>query len=123
MDTFPDRFTARFDAALVLIPPGGNFLRLPDLSSGIKNAHGSNADFRIAIRNVQVHRVTGNDVLATYEEWQRNAKASSPPDNGRRATVLFRADGDISSPSRLIWVHVHETWLPEEVMKKGPFDF
>lgn len=56
-------------------------------------------------------------VLATYEEWQRNAIASKPADNGRIATALFRAR------EQLRWIHVHETWLPRDVMAAGPFDF
>ena len=59
-------------------------------------------------------------MLATYEEWQRNALASTPPDNGRVATVLFEDD---RAEDRLRWLHIHETWLPEEVMAAGPYDF
>jgi hypothetical protein len=56
-------------------------------------------------------------VLATYEEWQRNALASKPADNGRIATVVFK----IGDP--LKWVHIHETWLPEAVMAPDDYDF
>ena len=83
----------------------------------MRRAHGSNPDFRIAIRNVVVRRVMPDVVLATYEEWQRNALASTPPDNARLATVAFAR----TEPLR--WLHVHETWLPGEVAAAGPYDF
>ena len=57
-------------------------------------------------------------IAATYEEWQRNALASTPKDNGRIATVLFRREEE-----RLRWLHLQETWLPDERMRAGPFDF
>ena len=107
----------RLDEQFVLVPPAGTLLSRDDLSNGIRAAHNSNPDFRIAIRNLRVRRTWERHLLATYEEWQRNARASTPPDNGRIATVLFEfADG-------LKWLHVHETWLPEPVMQAGPYDF
>ena len=114
---FNDAFLSRFCEDVVFIPPAGVQLGLTDLISWIKTAHGSNTDFRIAIRNVKVHCVMPTHVLATYEEWQRNAINSTPPDNGRIATVLFeRGEG-------LRWRHIHETWLPAEQIAAGPYDF
>lgn len=114
---FDTQFTPRFDPEFVLIPPSGELLTLAQLSGGLRAARGSNPDFRIAIREVQLRHVAASQVLATYEEWQRHALASTPPDNARVATVLFdRADG-------LRWLHVHETWLPAEKMAAGPYDF
>ena len=49
------------------------------LASGMRKGHGSNPDFRIAIRDVKVRAVCGDHVLATYVEWQRNALASRYP--------------------------------------------
>ncbi len=114
---FESGFSVRFAEDLVFIPPAGTLLGLSDLSSAVHAGHGSNAEFRVQIRNVRIHREFGGCVLATYEEWQRNALASTPPDNARLATVLFRM-GD-----RLEWLHIHETWLPAEVMAQGPYDF
>jgi len=115
--TFDANFAARFDEEFILIPPAGITQRCEDFFPQVRSAHASNPSFRIAIRNVQVRREERGLVLATYEEWQRNALASTPPDNGRVASVLFRrAEG-------LRWLHVHETWLPEEVMRAGPYDF
>ena len=110
-------FLVRFSEDFRLIPPAGKRLRLDELTAGIKGSYGANPDFRIAIRAVHVHSVFDDHVLATYEEWQRNALASTPADNGRISTVLFRQE------ERLKWLHVHETWLPEEIMAAGPYDF
>ncbi|MGI9589919.1 MAG: hypothetical protein ACR2P8_01020 [Myxococcota bacterium] len=114
---FEAGFLGRFDPGFVLIPPAGSLLQLEDLASSIRAGHASNPAFRIAIRKVRVQRVLDRHVLATYEEWQRNARASQPPDNGRIATVLFEQ----ARPLR--WLHVHETWLPEPVQSAGPYDF
>lgn len=116
-DYFAAEFSRRFDEAFVLIPPAGTMLDLNALTRSIRGAYASNSDFRIAIRHVKVLRQWEDHVLATYEEWQRNALASSPPDNGRVATVLFRVS------KTLTWLHVHETWLPQNVMEAGPYDF
>ena len=114
---FETEFLDRFEDDLVFIPPAGRLLGLEDLATAVRERYNSNRDFRIAIRRVQVHRVFDEYVLATYEEWQRNALASTPPDNGRAATVLFR------DAERLKWLHIHETWLPADVMQAGPYNF
>lgn len=114
---FDSAFMARMDPELVLIPPAGNVLELDELEAGLRKGHGANPDFRIAIQNVRVLRSWDHHVLAIYEEWQRGARQSTPSNNGRVATVLFRRS------ERLTWLHVHETWLPPEVMAAGPYDF
>lgn len=116
-NSFDESFLARFDSQFILIPPAGIILSLEELSLGIKNTYDTNPDFRIAIRNVKLQRVLGNEVIATYEEWQRNARASTPPDNSRIATVIFK------KTDPLTWLHVHETWMPESVQAAGSFDF
>lgn len=114
---FTQRFLNRFEEHFLLIPPAGTMLELSMLAGGIRSNHASNPDFRIAIRNVVVRRTWDDLVLATYEEWQRNALASRPADNGRLATILFKRE------TGLRWLHVHETWLPDAVMQAGPYDF
>ncbi len=115
--SFDEGFIARFAPDFLLIPPAGIILSLEELSSGIRNTYDTNPDFRIAIRNVKIQRVLDNEIIATYEEWQRNALASTPPDNGRLATVIFK------SVKPLQWLHVHETWMPGSIQAAGPFDF
>lgn len=114
---FENEFLRRFDESFLLIPPAGTLLDLSSIAASIRSAHGSNRDFRVAIRGVAIRRTWDEYILATYEEWQRNALASTPSDNGRIATVLFR------STDRLRWLHIHETWLPKSVMDAGPYDF
>ena len=112
-----ESFLSRFATDLVFIPPAGRLLGLSDLTDSIRIGHGANPDFRVQIRNVQVQREFDGYVLATYEEWQRNARASTPSDNGRIASALFTVS------ERIRWCHIHETWLPKEVMTAGPYDF
>jgi hypothetical protein len=114
---FEEGFLRRFDPDLILIPPAGVRLGLEDIASSVRQAHASNPTFRIAIRSVQIQRIFDRHILATYEEWQRNALASTPPDNGRIATVLF----EHTEPLR--WLHIHETWLPAAIAAAGPYDF
>ena len=114
---FDAGFLARFDAEFLLVPPAGSLLTIGDLASRVRGAHASNPDFRIAIRNIKVQRTLGGHILATYEEWQRNALVSTPADNARIATVLFE------DTEPLKWLHVHETWMPDAVAAAGPYDF
>ncbi len=116
-DEFESKFLTRFARELVFIPPAGIFLGLEDLSSSVRAGYASNLDFRVQIRRVAVQKEFDGYVLATYEEWQRNALASKPPDNGRIATVVF------SSSDPLKWHHIHETWLPRDIIAAGPYDF
>ncbi|PRP95842.1 hypothetical protein ENSA5_37110 [Enhygromyxa salina] len=120
-DVFQRGFARRFDPGFVLVPPAGTLMSLPRLTRAIREGYGQNPDFRIAIREVVLRREIGDLVLVTYEEWQRNAKASTPADNGRAATAVFKADR--VAPGGLAWLHVHECWLPREVMAAGPYDF
>lgn len=114
---FAQEFKQRFDQQFLLIPPAGSIVNLDMLCRSIYSRYASNPNFRIAIRQVRVWRVWNGHVLATYEEWQRNALASTPPNNGRIATVVLHVD------DKLTWLHVHETWLPQDIMNAGPYDF
>lgn len=116
-DSFQQGFLDRFDSEFLLIPPAGTLLSLAQLADGVKSAHNTNPKFRIAIRNVTIRRVFDGQVLATYEEWQRFALASRPPENARLASVIFK----LGRP--LVWLHIHETWMPQDVAQAGPYDF
>ena len=114
---FHENLERRLARDFVIIPPGGSLLGGAEISAMIRAAHGSNPKFRIAIRNIVIRRQTGRYVLATYEEWQRHARNSNPPDNARLATVM------LETGEGYIWHHLHETWLPREIMEAGPYDF
>jgi hypothetical protein len=120
-DEFQRGFARRFDPGLVLIAPGGSTLSLAGLTKAIREAHGSNPKFRIAIRDVVLRRELSNVVVVTYQEWQRNAKASTPANNGRVSTALLRPE--VVAPGGFAWLHVHECWLPAAIMDAGPYDF
>jgi hypothetical protein len=83
----------------------------------MREAHGSNPDFRIAIRDVTIRHESDTQVVATYTEWQRNAMNSDNADNGRLTTVM------LSRGKPLRWLHVQETWLPEDIATAGPYNF
>ena len=120
-ELFAERFESRLDPDFTLIPPRGVVMPRERLTESVRRAYGTNPAFRIKIRNPELRRADGPQLLATYEEWQRNAKASTPPDNGRIATVTVIRDD--RAPQGLRWLHVHETWLPPEAIEAGPYDF
>ena len=114
---FEPQFLARFSPDLVFVPPAGRLLGLQDLASMVRDGYASNPDFAVQIRNVTIRRELAGHALLTYEEWQRNALASRPANNGRLATALF------TTGEPLRWLHIHETWLPAEVMAADGYDF
>jgi len=116
-ESFESNFLPRFSKEVVFIPPAGHQLSYTGLVDAIRGGYANNSDFRIAIRNVRLRHNLADHLVVTYEEWQRNALASTPPDNGRVATVIFEK-GD---PLR--WLHIHETWVPPDQMTAGPYDF
>lgn len=116
-EEFDSHFLSRFSPDLVFIPPAGKLLGLDDLSASVRAGYASNPDFRIQIRNVTVQHEFDGHIIATYEEWQRNALASKPTNNGRVASVVF------SSSQSLKWLHIHETWLPGEIMDADSYEF
>ncbi len=116
-EVFDSRLAPALHEQLHYILPGGQLLTRDQLLTGLRGAHGTNPDFRIAIRDVEVRFTPGDTVLATYTEWQRGAKASKPSDNARRSTAL------ITREAPFVWLHLHETWLPEEARAAGSFDF
>ena len=110
-------FVPRIDDAMHFVSPDGNRLDRDELVAMFRRCHGANPDFRIAIRDVRILSELGDHLLATYQEWQRGAKTSAKPENGRVTTVVLSRE----SPFR--WLHVHETWLPDTVQAAGPYDF
>ncbi len=115
----------RLRPGFVLIQPSGRLFNRAELLTMIANSHGSNPDFRIEIRNLQICDRSSSDamswVLVTYEEWQRNAKNSKPADNARISSALLYTDS--GAPEGIGWQHVHETWLPAERMTAESFSF
>jgi hypothetical protein len=92
-----------------LINPRGVMTRRSDLVDALKAAYGCQRDhtvFTIQCRNVQVKSENiGTSVLCCYEEWQRVGEIET----ARLASAWFQDNGN---DRPLIWLHVHETWLP-----------
>jgi hypothetical protein len=114
---FEPRFLDHLDPGLLFVPPAGARLARDRLVSAIRQAYGSNPEFRIEIRKVEICHVLDNHVVATYEEWQRNASFSKPSNNGRISTVV------LTKVKPLRWLAIHETWLPDAVMRADAYDF
>ena len=108
---------SRLDPGMLFVSPEGAVLEFEALVAALRQGHGTNPDFRIAIRDVTVRAQSESHVVATYQEWQRNARASAAPNNARITTAVFAA----GPPLR--WLQVHETWLPADVAAAGPYDF
>ncbi len=111
-------FRKRFAPDFALLTPGGAQMT-PERSLGfVREMHGSNDEFRIEARDANILRARAGLVVATYTEWQRNARHAPLRENGRLSTVVFDDDGDT-----LRWAWLHETWLPAEVVDQASFDF
>lgn len=90
-----------------LISPRGEIYDRAGILALIRQAHGGRADdFRIWITDFTARVVAAPLCIATYREWQEIAGEQSC----RMSTVLFREHP--TTPNRVQWVHLHETWLP-----------
>ncbi len=114
---FEDEFVARLGTEFTIIMPSGAELDYDTLSSAMRQSFGKTPGFRIEIRNVRLIYATGSMAVARYEEWQRNEQEGPESGSGRISTVVF------SREETLKWLHVHETWLPEDVVREDSFDF
>ena len=118
---FKERFMNHIAHDVELIQPNGQLLTYAEIETVIKKGYGMNPDFRIQIRNVHIRCAEERLVVAAYEEWQRNASNSTPPDNGRSATVAFLRSENTTYPWQ--WLHVQETWLSQEITELDAFNF
>ncbi len=117
-----ERLLQRFTDDFHIFMPAGVLLTGSGLWDPLRAEHGRNPDFKINIRKIERGAALGEGVTVwTYEEWQRNALNATPPDNGRGSSVVFVDDA--STPTGLKWAHVHETWLPGEIIAADPFDW
>jgi hypothetical protein len=97
-----------------IVTPGGELVPRERLLAQLRAAHGSRPGWRMWIENAELRFTQGGLTVATYEEWQRHADGKV---TGRLSTVIFR--DQLGTPNGLVWAHVHETWLPEAVQRKG----
>lgn len=108
---------SRLDEGIFYVTPDGHRLDRDDILALFAQAHGSNPDFRIKTRDVHIRHQMGDNLVVTYTELQRGARASANVENARITTVILTRD----RPFR--WLHIHETWLPEEVRAAARYDF
>lgn len=120
-DVLRDGMTDCLHPGFINIQPAGVVLDRETILDQIRSAHGRSPEFRILIRNVQLHHALGNGdgLLATYEEYQRGARNSARAENARLSTAVF-ADTDDGG---LTWLHIHETWMPDAAHAPEHFDF
>ncbi len=119
---FEHRLVSRFASDFQIITPGGALFEGAALWSAMRSAWGSNPDFKIEIREVRERRVsTARLVIASYEEWQKNALESTPANNARLSSALLELDD--RAPHGLRWLHLHETWLPANRVAADLFAF
>lgn len=116
-DQLEARVLSRFDEDVVFIPPEGHVVGGSGLQAMFERGYGTNRGFKIEIRDVILRRQIGKTVLATYTEWQIGAARSTLSNNARVTSALI----DMGPPIK--WLHIQETWLPEEIRAKGSFDF
>ena len=90
--------------SFVLIGPDGRSSNVEQVRAFIEAAYGRRpTGFRIRNVTVRPHVSVG-----TYEEWQTVGDVTT----GRISTAVMMPDPGM--PNGLRWVHLHETWLPDE---------
>lgn len=119
-EIFKTRALDRIADDWVGIFPVGRKFGKKDFEGYMSAMYASNPDFRIRIRNVEVPHLAERMAVANYQEWQRNARDSDKPDNGRIVTMVL---GMRPSHGGIQILQVHETWLPEEIVAAEDFDF
>ena len=102
------RFEQALDESFQIITPDGNLLPRERILQAVRQQAGSDASALLEIRHVEPVAVDQHIAVFRYQEWQ--SSADDKP-RGRLSTVVFRRDAAASNG--LIWLQVHETWLPE----------
>ncbi len=115
----PEADFNRFDRVLtddfVIIMPDSRILDRATINSAVRDQHDSDSQAELDIRNVRLHGTHDNTAIFTYEEWQGRG---GEPMRGRLSSVFFAVDEE--APNGLVWLHVHETWLPEPQAAQQP---
>ncbi|MEM8742256.1 MAG: hypothetical protein AAGE13_12290 [Pseudomonadota bacterium] len=110
-------FSEALAPELEVISPNGSRTGHAALLSEFYGIHGvlaeDRAAFRIRVENAAAREIAPGLALATYEEWHERGEEMS----ARLTSVLMRAAPD--APGGVVWLHVHETWLPGRAPSAG----
>lgn len=93
----------------IIISPSGTVTKKADLLARLRESHssGKEAGVKIWIRGFELRRLLGDDVVVVnYEEWQEIGVRRT----GRVSTAVLKRDE--TAPAGIVWLHLHETWLP-----------
>ena len=98
------------DSNFTLITPSGIKQSREELIPLLWEAAGSRVNkespLDIWIENYLFKQLGSDLYLVTYEEWQKDEKRK----RGRLSTAIFKKE--MNEYNNLLWLHVHETWLP-----------
>jgi hypothetical protein len=101
---------ARLPSALApefaLVSPSGEMARRAELLAQLRAGHASRPGWRMWIERPELRCAADELLVATYEEWHQAAESTT----ARISTAVFRRHA--AAPNHLLWLHVHETWLP-----------
>ena len=107
-----DQVFARCARALApefrLVAQTGQTSEREGLLRELRAAHGV-VQKTVTVEQVEERSVADELWLVTYHEWQRGTGEEW---QGRASSALLREEP--GAPGRFVWVHVHETWLPED---------
>ena len=96
-DTFDASFTDALHPDFQNVQPSGTVLEKAALVEPIRDAYGTNPEFRITIETPHLITECPGHLLMGYVEFQQGAR-NSASENRRRSTVLFETAG-----GRLVW--------------------
>ncbi len=100
-----NRFIQATAPDFMLISPTGQAAGLTETADWIRRAHGTRPGVRLWT-DEHVARFADDQVaLLTYREWQTRDNVTTL----RISSALLRRKLD--APNRVVWLHVHETWL------------
>ena len=119
-ETFQRNALDRISDDLVVIMPSGRSFGKSDFAGYMKSIYGSNPAFRIKIADIRVSHLNADLAVVNYQEWQRDARDSDEPNNGRLTTMVISDRGEGREPEIL---QVHETWLPADIVQTADFAF
>ena len=100
----------------ILVTPGGVVLERGELLAGLRDGHGSRPGLEIGIEDPLLRSVSSDVVVTTYVERHR----VEDKETRRLSSALFRTP---AGGGPWMWLHVHETWLPADVIAAGDYSF